>query len=69
MTPPRLSTRSATLLRPTRCFCFSAILILSKVFRRRVLDVSLTARRLPPLAAQVSQVGDATPIEREAVDG
>jgi hypothetical protein len=31
-----------------------------------VLGISLTARRLPPLAPQVSQIGNAALVEREA---
>jgi len=32
-----------------------------------VICVCLTARRLLPLAPQISQVGDAAPVEREAI--
>jgi hypothetical protein len=38
-----------------RCLCFC------------MLSICLTTRRLPPLAPQVSQVGDAALVEREAV--
>ena len=39
----------------TRCHC------------RAVRSIAFTARRLPPLAPQVSQISDAALIEREAV--
>jgi hypothetical protein len=63
---PSISSLTSPILTSSRFFSTNCSCSIS-VFDLDVISVSLTARRLPPLAPQVSQVGNAALIEREAV--